>query len=95
MQINEFDGEKNKSDNSPIERARKSPNLSTTQMSHSATKLSHGVTNPFIGAFHYRGTLKNSDLRIPQHLNNLFYHRGISQSFPQVASCIKCVANCK
>ena len=43
----------NKSDNSPIERARKSPNLSTTQMSH-------GVTNPFIGAFRYRGTLKNS-----------------------------------
>ena len=42
---------KTKTDNSPIEGARKSTNLHTTQMSHVVTK-------PFIGAFRYRDTLK-------------------------------------
>ena len=28
-------------------------------MSHGTTQMSHGVTNSFIGAFPYRGTLKN------------------------------------
>ena len=45
----------NKSDNSPIKHTRKSPNLSNTQMSH-------GVTNPFIGVFHYGGMLKKQVL---------------------------------
>ena len=47
----------NKSDNSPIEHARKSPNLRTTQMSH-------GVTNPFIGAFRYIDMLKSGFLSL-------------------------------
>ena len=47
----------NKSDNSPIEHARKSPNLRTTRMSH-------GVTNPFIGAFRYTDMLKSGFLSL-------------------------------
>ena len=59
----------NKSDNSPIEHARKSPNLRTTRMSH-------GVTNPFVGAFRYTDMLKSGFLSLTiqseKNPNNLY-----------------------
>ena len=64
---------KNKSDNSPNERARKLTNLHITQMSHGTTQVSHGVTNPFTGAFRYRDTLNNDPSEIPFYKSKTNY----------------------